>query len=346
MDAPSSLIQDSANRLFAEHITTALRVDAEAGQFPHALWNAVEEAGLTRALLPEAAGGFGIGAAEALSLMAVAGAHAAPIPLAETMLAGWMLAQAGLDMPDGVLSIAPVRLSDRLTIDAAGRVTGTAARIPWGRDAACIVVLAQRDAENIVALVPASAVTVTAGQNIAREPRDTLVFGGIALAHGAAAVTADQVHLLGAALRSQQIAGALGRVIETTTQYAGDRIQFGRPIGKFQAIQHHLAIVAAHHAAAAAAADGAAEAVEAGLRPLPIAAAKLRTGEAAGIAAGLAHQIHGAIGFTYEHHLHFLTKRLWSWRDEFGAEPEWAARLGRHFAAAGADALWAEITAA
>jgi acyl-CoA dehydrogenase len=337
MDAPSSLIQDSANRLFSEHITTALRVAAEAGDFPHALWNAVEAAGLPRALLPEASGGFGLGAAEALSLLTVAGAHAAPVPLAETMMAGWLLAQAGLEMPDGVLTVAS---SESLALSD-GRLSGSAARIPWARDAAHIVV----QLDGFVAIAAPASYTLIHGQNIAREPRDTVTFHGPAT-HAPAGVTADQFRLLGAAMRAQQLAGALGRVVETTVQYASDRIQFGRPIAKFQAIQHNLAILAASHAAASAAAEGAADAVEHGLRPIPIAAAKLRTGEAAGLAAGLAHQIHGAIGFTYEHHLHFLTKRLWSWRDEFGAEPEWAARIGRHIAAAGADNLWAEIVAA
>lgn len=341
MDAPSSLLQDSATRLFGEHITTALRVAAEAGTFPHALWQSIADAGLPAALLPEAAGGFGLGAAEALGLLTVAGAQAAPVPLAETMLAGWMLARAGLAMPAGPLSIATTA-----TIDAAGHLAGTAPRVPWARDAAAIVLLAHRGDTPVVALATPESYTLTHGQNLACEPRDSVAFAGPAAAHAACDLDADEVLLLGAAMRSQQIAGALGRIVAMTTQYATDRIQFGRPIGKFQAIQHNLAITAAQHAAAAAAADGAAEAVEAGLRPLPIAAAKLRTGEAAGIAAALAHQIHGAIGFTYEHSLHFLTKRLWSWRDEFGAEPYWAERLGRHFAARGADALWAEIVAA
>lgn len=337
MDQPTSLIQDSAHRLFGEHVTTQLKVAAETGTFPTGLWQAIEEAGLPRALLPESAGGFGLGAAEALGILAVAASHAAPVPLAETMLAGLLLARAGLQMPDGVLTIAQ---GGTLAISADGIVTGTAHRIPWAREAAAIAVLANGR------LALATPSTIAHGQNLAREPRDTVTFSGPAHTFAEAGTTEDEFRLLGAAMRSQQLAGAMGRIVAMTTQYASERIQFGRPIGKFQAIQHNLAITASQHAAAAAAADGAAEAVENGLRPLPIAAAKLRTGEAAGIVAGLAHQIHGAIGFTYEHSLHFLTKRLWSWRDEFGAEPEWAERLGRHFLAAGADNLWAGIVAA
>ena len=76
-----------------------------------------------------------------------------------------------------------------------------------------------------------------------------------------------------------------------------------------------------------------------------VAAAKIRAGEAAGIAAGLAHAVHGAIGFTYEHSLHFATRRLWSWRAEFGGESRWSAELGRHVTSRGADQLWPDLTA-
>jgi alkylation response protein AidB-like acyl-CoA dehydrogenase len=147
-------------------------------------------------------------------------------------------------------------------------------------------------------------------------------------------------------MRTQQIAGALTRLTAMTVQYAQDRVQFGRPIGKFQAVQQNLAVLAGQAAAAVAAADLAAEAVAAGGSVLPIAAAKSRAGEAAGIGAGIAHQVHGAIGFTLEHGLQFLTRRLWSWRDEFGQEAEWNRVVGRHMARAGADRLWAEIVAA
>ena len=75
-------------------------------------------------------------------------------------------------------------------------------------------------------------------------------------------------------------------------------------------------------------------------------AAKARAGEAASIAAGLAHQAHGAIGFTREYELHYATRRLWSWRDEFGNEAEWNRVVGRAALAAGADGLWPALTAA
>jgi len=75
-----------------------------------------------------------------------------------------------------------------------------------------------------------------------------------------------------------------------------------------------------------------------------VAIAKLRVGEAAGSGAAIAHQVHGAMGFTYEHSLHHATRRLWAWREEFGNETHWATVLGRMVAARGADALWPLVT--
>ena len=76
-----------------------------------------------------------------------------------------------------------------------------------------------------------------------------------------------------------------------------------------------------------------------------IAAAKIRVGEAAGEGAGIAHQVHGAIGFTMEHILQRYSRRVWSWRDEFGSESAWAVRLGEAVAANGGDELWASLAA-
>ncbi len=302
-----------------------------------------------RALVPEAAGGFGVAVADALSLLKVAGAYAVPLPLAETMLASWLLASAGLDMQDGPLTIGPVRDGDRVTlmpVDGGWHASGMLTRIPWARNADRLVVSAVLDDQPWVALVGKGAWSLETGENVAREPRDTVHLDGIAIAAGRTTLTPADLIAVGAAMRTQQIAGALTRLTEMTTQYAHDRVQFGRPIGKFQAIQQNLAVLAGQASAAVAAADLAAEAVADGVKVLPIAAGKSRAGEAAGIGAGIAHQVHGAIGFTFEHNLHFLTRRLWSWRDEFGKEAAWNLLLGRHMAKAGADRLWTEITAA
>ena len=218
-------------------------------------------------------------------------------------------------------------------------MTGTAARVPWARDADAVVVMA----EGRIACVPSGSFQVTARDvNLAGEPRDTLAVDATV----PAAASPTSLRAAGAALRTVQIAGALSRALSISVEYAQTRVQFGRPIGKFQAIQHNLAIMAGQSAAAIAAADMAADALEHGLPPLLVAAAKARAGEAASVAAGLAHQSHGAIGFTQEYELHFATRRLWSWRDEFGSDALWNTLVGRAALAAGPDGLWPALTAA
>jgi alkylation response protein AidB-like acyl-CoA dehydrogenase len=159
---------------------------------------------------------------------------------------------------------------------------------------------------------------------------------------GAGAATAFR---LGALFRAAQMAGALEAALELAVTYANDRVQFGRPIGKFQAIQQQLAIAAEQVAAAGVAVAAAASSIRDGDIEFAAAAAKLRVGEAAGKVCDIVHQVHGAIGFTHEHRLHHLTRRLWSWRDEFGVESQWALDLGRLMIAEGADGLWPFLAA-
>ena len=350
MSETRALIHEAAERLFEKHCGADTLRRADAGEFPQALWRALTQAGYDAALVPESAGGAGLEMPDALSLLICAGRHSLAAPLAETMLAGWLLSTAGIAMPEGPLTVAPVREGDALAAQrdgAAWRIEGTAARVPWARQCGTIAVLADSGGKSIVALVAAADCAIKEGHNVAGEPRDDLVFSGTkTLQAGASPVSAGALLALGAVMRSAQIAGALQRVLETSVQYARERVQFGRPIGRFQAVQQNLAVLAGQTAAATAAAEAAIEAAPRDLDSVAVAAAKIRAGEAAGIGAAIAHQVHGAIGFTQEHRLHYSTRRLWSWRDEFGNEAYWSRRLGARVAAAGAECLWQGITAA
>ncbi len=141
-------------------------------------------------------------------------------------------------------------------------------------------------------------------------------------------------------MRSAQMVGALERVRELTVGYAAERRQFGQPLNRFQAVQQQLAELAGEVALAAAAVEVAA----ADPTPLRVAAARVVAGRAAGRASAIAHQVHGAIGFTHEHPLHRFTTRLWRWRDEHGTEAAWAESLGTLLARAGADRVWEALT--
>lgn len=344
-----SLLADTVTRLFGDLATKELIESAEKGVWPDKLWGALEEGGLTLPLVPEEGGGAGGAWLDAHVVIRASGRHAAPVPLAETIVAGWLLSRAGIEVPLGPLTLAPVRDGERLALSRAGggwTVSGTATRVPWGRAAAHVVTVAEVDGATLVALVATRGAKVTADRSLALEPRDTLVFSAapVITAAPAAGVDAGAIRLYGAMARSAQMAGALESILEQAVRYATERKQFGKPLASFQVIQQNLAVLAGHVAASGIAAEHAFRAADRGDPRFEIAVAKVRVGEAVGVGTSIAHQTHGAIGFTYEHSLHFATRRLWSWRAEFGSESAWAIELGRAVAARGADALWPDLT--
>jgi alkylation response protein AidB-like acyl-CoA dehydrogenase len=277
---PEPLIVDTAERVFARAAAGTAGAYAPARGFALDAWREVEAAGLASAWVSAALGGAGAAAVDGLAVARVAGRHAIALPVAETLLAGWLLAEAGIGVPEGPLAVV---------IDARA-------------------------------------------------------------APGAAA-DAAAARRLGALLRAQQMAGALERILEISLDYARNRVQFGRPIARFQAVQQELARLAGECAAAAAAAGAGASALARHglaheIAARAAAAAKIRVGQAAGAGAAIAHQVHGAMGFSQEYVLQRYTRQLWSWRDDFGAETEWAQWLGQRVCAAGAEGLWPELTRA
>lgn len=348
----SAMMLDQADRLFGQHATRAVLSAADEGTWPAALWQAVKEAGLTLALVSEDAGGVGLGASDAALLVRRAAFHAVPIPLAETILALGLWTRAGGQPVDGPVTLAPTNPRDVLMLRATPEgawLDGTAHRVPWGAQAGHVLVLAKTEqGEAKLCLVPKGVARTSAARNVAHEPRETLYFEGCPLPPEAilpAPADLDATLVTeGAAIRAQQMAGAMERCLDHALTYAGERVQFGRPLAKFQAIQHMLAIAAGQVAAATAAADALREAAGTPGFAFAAAIAKARTGEAAGQVAAICHQVHGAMGFTQEHPLHFSTRRLFAWRDEFGSESHWQAQIGRLVCRLGGDALWPLVT--
>ena len=341
-----TMIADMAGRIFSDHVTHKSRSAAAQGHWQGALWQEIEQAGLPLALVPEDAGGFGVTPETALGIVRIAGAHGAPVPLGETMLANWLLSQAELPVISGPLSITD---GAGLTLKPDGDgwvVSGQLSCVPWGRDVGHIVTILPLDGVDMLVVLPTKDMNFDTGYNLAGEPRDTALID-LKLGAGqvvAAGAPAETLTLTGAILRSLSMAGALEKVMDLCVTYAGDRVQFGRPIGKFQAIQQYLATMAGEVAASRAAADMVADGFSSGALQHLGGAAKLRTGEAAQIVAALAHQVHGAIGFTAEHDLNHFTKRLWAWRDEFGSERDWGQALGQAALASDSGNFWTFVT--
>jgi len=155
--------------------------------------------------------------------------------------------------------------------------------------------------------------------------------------------------LYGAMMLAAKMAGALNAALELSIEYTRQRQQFGKPLSSFQAIQQQLAVFAEEAAAADMAAAAAFRAADFALEEggdawFEIACAKLRANQAARISTGIAHQVHGAMGFTAEYRLQHLTKRLWAWGSEHGNERAWADRIGARIAARGAAHFWPDLT--
>lgn len=347
------LLVDTTTRIFRDLAEPQAILHAKDDSWKKKLWGALEEAGLTRAWVPEALDGAGASLADGFELLRVAGTYAVAVPLAETLLAGWLLSKAGLKVPAGAITIAPVRAGDKLLLDTHDCITGRAHAVPFARDAEHIAVIAHKVEGPVVALVPRANCRIDQLANIAREPRDGILFVGskpTLVADLPGKWSEDALQQMGAAVRASQMSGALQGILERSVAYANERVAFERPISKFQVIQHNLARLAGESAAALAASGSAADTIDqARLFDetvfLEVASAKIRVGEAATEGAAIAHQVHGAIGFSGEHALHRFTQRLWAWRDDFGTESEWALRLGKLVAGMGADALWPMLAA-
>jgi acyl-CoA dehydrogenase len=346
------MLLESMGRLFEDHCTKQVADAAETGVFAQKLWDQVAESGVPLAALPESAGGADAEWSDLFAVLRVAARHSAPIPLAETMLAGWAAASCGLETSDGPMAVGPVRVADKLALERDGngwRLSGAATRLPYGAFATRTVLIADGpDGEMAVALDAAGGADLTRGKNIANEPRDTLTFNNIRLSSDQVAPVAGGVsraalYRRGALARATMMSGALEKAMDLAVTYAQERQQFGRPISKFQAVQQNLAVLAGQTAAAVAAANLGIEALaeqDSERQEFLIAIAKTRVGEAATLACEIAHQVHGAIGFTKEYALQLSTRRLWSWREEFGSDPEWAAKVGAFVCLRGADNLW------
>jgi acyl-CoA dehydrogenase len=322
MSESLSMLSETADRLFAN--LAARREEGFA-----ALWPAVEEVGFPLLLVPEAEGGFGGDWQDAFAVARLAGFHALPLPVADAILGAAVAADAGWPTPEGLA----VHASGCEGKVSNGRFTGRLTGVPFGRHAATIFATLNG---KLLRLTPANA---TPRENTAAEPRDVLDYADAPVEEAAASLALEYAALL----RTAQIAGALDAALGMSIAHVNDRVQFGKPIAKFQAVQQSLAVFAEEAAAVNCAGQAAARAADRGDAGFEIAAAKLRANMASGIGAATAHQVHGAIGFTQECGLHHFTRRLAAWRTEAGGDRFWAQRLGEQVCARGAENFWPDL---
>ena len=312
--------------LFADRAPAAHEA-IDAGAPSLELWGLVEQLGFTRIGIDESLGGSGGSLIDLLPVLVAAARHAAPVPLAENFLAATLLCEAAAELPQGLLTVAPPGHTTAVQQpDGTSRVA--VRQVPWAHTAARVVALVPTATEaRIVVGEPTD--SVRSGENLAGEPVAELELADVHL--DSLPVGSLEEHFwLGALCRSAQIAGALQTVAELTRQYCEERVQFGKPIGRFQAVQQHVVTVAQSAAIASTQLWLAAHAwvSDAPNRSFEVACAKLVANEAARVAARAAHQAHGAMGMTREYPLHRYTRRLALWRMQYGTERSLAESIG------------------
>lgn len=317
--------------------------------FDESLWSSLHDHGFTLVGIPEEAGGEGGELADAIAVARCSGRTGAPVPLADSVLVGaWMAACATLPLTDPgpvAAPLTPVELAGRST-DAGCHVHGALGVVPWAPAATNFVAIVRSEADRFVVLCPTADADVAPDANLAGEPagvvRVDVELPSERVMPAPSWLTPDAVRIRGALARAAMMVGAMERALELTVDYVTQRRQFGRPLSRFQAIQQQVAEMAGEVAAGRACVELAAASHGA---PRAVAAAKIRCGVAAGRTAAIAHQLHGAIGFTDEYRLHHFTRRLWAWRDEYGSEAEWSASLGGELLDGGPGALWPALAA-
>ncbi|MBE0614838.1 MAG: acyl-CoA dehydrogenase [Burkholderiales bacterium] len=350
MSNESDMIRESVNRMFSQRVDRQVLDQLEAGVWPGELWQLVEESGFSQVLSNES-----VDAAEgwqnAYPVFHASGFYRLPLPLAETIVANALLVLAGFAPRNGPMTLIQQDGHLNLHVEDNGLVlNGAVASIPWARFAKHIVIAGRVGTQLVLGLVEATSqgLQISHAQNIAGEPRDLVSFNDTRCTEYAGwceGLPDTPVTLFCALARAAMMVGAAQSVLQQSVEYANDRVQFGKSIGKYQATQQSLAILAGEVACAQTATMAACQAATSALSVFDVAVAKIRAGQTAGVVANIAHQVHGAFGYTHEHTLHYATRRLWSWRAECGAESLWAAQLGRQAIERGGDKFWTALVA-
>lgn len=316
-----------------------------------ALWTALADAGFTALDIPEAAGGQGADLADALAVLDTLTEAGAVTPYAEhALLAAWLAGSVGHGLGGATATLAVV---DDAAVHRDGeriRFGGNVIGVPNAGSADTIVALASTADGAVIAIVDhrEPGLRVEPGTDLMGLDCSDIVFEDAEPSFWAPSpVTVDAVRTRGALVYAVALAAAARTVSERTVRYAAERIQFGRPLAKFQAIQQTLAHMAAQTTLMETAARAATDAVSRNPADAgdAIAAAKVITSRHAHEVAAAAHQIHGAIGFTAEHPLGRFTTALWTWRDRYGTENDWSEHLAERILDNGVDP-WELITGA
>ncbi len=309
---------DSADRLLAQACTPAKIRQIEQGGDVAALWESLELSGFGDALLPESADGAGLTLSEVWPIMFCMGRHAVPLPFAQTLFARAWLNGAGQMHPAGPITFAPFQVTSS--------TEGLRARaVSFGKVASWVLVQQGR----CVWLLPVALAQSDASGAHGSLDADLFWTTEIASDCLLGEWDAPQFHDLQAISLAVLIVGAADRAFEMTLDYANQRVQFGKPIGKFQALQQQISEVAEQVFGARMASQMSCRSETWQPQPALAALAKYQASQAVARIVAVAHAVHGAIGVTQEYDLQIYTRRLNEWARAGAGAAYWAEILGR-----------------
>ena len=345
----SAALREGVERALSEYLDVDYwhRLESGGNEAVHDpdLWALVSDLAIPTLLLDESRGGADASLLEAHGALEALGALAVPGPAADSMLANWCASRAGLTLTSERATFGPANPQDNvaLTRTADGVEVHAGLRaVPFARHIDTLLVQGMLDGEQYLCAIATDAdgFKAQASHSLNGEARDDVDIDVRLTSAQIAPAGPVNLHVAGAAMRAVQMAAALNAALDMCIEYVRERQQFGRPLAKFQAIQQQLAVMTALATNAQVGARRA-FATLAGPNPeIAVAAAKVAAGQAASQGAAIAHQVHGAMGFTAEYGLHRLTRRLWTWREEYGNEAWWSRQLGTTALTGGADSLW------
>jgi alkylation response protein AidB-like acyl-CoA dehydrogenase len=306
------------NRFGAEKV----RELAESGRYDEDAWKELSELGWPGIFVDEAYGGQGLGTLELVILAEELGYALAPLPFLSNAAAGLMLQYAGSD----------AQRERWLPGIASGEARGTVGLLREGE----APLVPDADSAQVIVLLDGDSGTVLEAESAEVEPLETIdatrrfgrvrTGGGEPLGNDPAAAR-DRICVALAA----ELTGVAQRAMEMAVEYARERTQFGRPIGSYQAVSHRCAQMLLEVEGARSTTYYAAWTADSEPESLPVAAsmAKAYASDAGWRVTAASLQVHGGIGFTWEHDLHFFLKRAKTDGHLFGSASEHRERVAR-----------------
>lgn len=340
------MLLDVVEKMFKDHIEKDIVDKVENGDWAKEVWRILNDNEILKIANSESLGGAGGDLDDLLSLYQLIGKYAVPIPFVETTLANYFLESLKLSISNN--SLTYYLPQETLQLHDNDTISGTLSNVSWARHVKEILAFANHSNGLYAVHISLAEANISEGTNLASEPRDQVTFENIKILQKSnQIVTNEQIqfmHTLDTASKNALISGAIEKIFQLTVQFTKVRQQFGQPIHRFQLVQQHLALLAGEQALTTNSFKNMVAALLTERQQFEVAFTRIRLDEAIRVVTTSAHQVHAAIGVTYEHNLHHYSRRLWSWREEGLTVSYWKKVIANALLTTEYDDLWSLLT--